>query len=183
MAPRQKAGARDAEENRGGGGPQKKSVPPHDGAGALAVKVGPHAGCCEACMSAIDPAAMILPFPKTPAIRSQSRIKTVEIVSYHENGQAQSPLEGPGPVHRSRRRQSDRGPRSAHPERPVRDRSASARASATRLIGSPPESSEGKRSATSGLQSDHAEVAAAGDLIEQPLARRRDIRAPGTGCF
>src|SRR5207237_1397036 len=28
-------------------------------------------GCCEACMSAIDPAAMILPFPKT-AMRSQA---------------------------------------------------------------------------------------------------------------
>jgi len=32
----------------------------HDRAGALAVEIGLNQGCCEACMSAIDPAAMTL---------------------------------------------------------------------------------------------------------------------------
>src|ERR1700723_3220927 len=106
-------------------------------------------GCCEACMSAIDPAAMILPFPKT-AIRSQAVYRlskswvTMKTVSPKVRCRVRtSSSKSPAPIGSRPEVGSSRKTSSGS--------SASARASATRLI-MPPDSSEGKRSATSGFK-------------------------------
>src|SRR5215475_6072096 len=97
-------------------------------------------GCCEACMSAIDPAAMILPFPKT-AMRSQAVYRlsrswvTMKTVRPKVRCRVRtSSSKSPAPIGSSPEVGSSRNTSSGS--------SASARASATRLI-MPPESSDG----------------------------------------
>ena len=124
-------------------------------------------GCCEACMSAIDPAAISLPFPKRRCGRR--RCKGCRDRGLPWEPSAPKCAAGSAPVREVARADGVR-PEVGSSRKTSSGSSPSARASATRLI-MPPDSSDGKRLGDLRSQPDHAELGF-GNLVEQSL---RDV--------